>query len=49
MEKRTYIQPEMVVDAIGSDTFVMIQPSNSNVEPNFAPKRVDPVRRTEVF
>lgn len=40
MKKKMYKEPKMVVDAIGSDTFVMLQPSNSNVEPNFAPKRV---------
>ena len=40
MKKKMYKEPKMVVDAIGSDTFVMLQPSNSNLEPNFAPKRV---------
>jgi hypothetical protein len=51
MKKRTYIQPEMSINMIASDTFVMLQPSNSNVEPNFAPKHYAPasVHRTPVF
>ena len=39
MKKHTYIQPEIGINMIGSDAFVMLQPSNSNKEPEFAPKR----------
>ena len=50
MEKRTYIKPEIGIDNIGSDTFVMIQPSNSNIEPNFLPTwRPKNPTRTPVF
>ena len=50
MEKRPYIKPEIGIDNIGSDTFVMIQPSNSNIEPNFLPTwRPKNPTRTPVF
>lgn len=42
MKKLTYIQPETGINMIGSDTFVMLKPSNSNNEPNLAPKRISP-------
>ena len=52
MEKRTYIQPKMGVEALNSDNSLMqlILGSPTAIEPGKqAPKRVDPVRRTEVF
>lgn len=58
MEKRTYIQPEMEVavlpqDALmGEDLILSSSESMGTVGTNTgngAPKRVDPVRRTEVF
>ena len=57
MEKRTYLQPKMEVAVLPKDALMVPQPlagsptmgtvgANTG---NGAPKRVDPVRRTEVF
>ena len=57
MEKRTYLQPKMEVavlpkDALMNEIALASSGSMGTVGPNTgngAPKRVDPVRRTEVF
>jgi hypothetical protein len=54
MKKRIYIQPKMEVSVLPNDTLmgqipVAGSPTGPVLNGGGAPKRVDPVRRTEVF